>query len=645
MADGEPEQTLEERQETLFGLDSFVEPDPTALLSVVTPSYGDTRHSLKPLHIRRVWCRNFKGFSEVELFLDDFSVLVGTNSSGKSSLLQAISLAHRLILLHAHIGESEVSFPLSEGRLLLPDVLPVAISRDLWHRGQQRVGRSRHVGVEVGVEYENGYKFEFSVRALFGSLNSRVVDSPGGIPRSEYNRLLHRPPVIVPAAVGVVVEEEYRTPARLAGLLASGRPNETIRNHLNELSATDPEGFAAIKEILETHFAAHIDRVDFKPESDQFISAVYADSTVEHDLFSAGGGFLQVLQLLVFAYSYNAGLLALDEPDAHLHSSLQQIVVGILESLSARTGCQILLATHSKEIINFVDSGRLIPVRKGEPTLAHLRPYQGAIELLQDVGAVDNVDAYSLILSKRCLFVEGGSDERYLKRFAAKLGAGVFEGDTKVVMIPTSGVTETRHLQQLDLFEQLIGRGEIASLQVVDRDGLPAALLDAATENAARPYHVLARDSVENYLLIPEAIMRVINSELARRGDNRRVDIDEVVAEIESACDELRDAMVDRSTDSIERFHLARRTQGRPNASAMAAEARQHVANAFDSFEGKISVVQGRRLLGILRGRFQDIYQVSFSNDHIIEEISRDEVPLEIQDLVRQLEALPSTSP
>lgn len=629
------------QQDTLFGPDSFVESDTNQLLGAIAPADASVT-TTHPLHLRRVWCRNFKGFESAELVLDSFSVLVGTNSSGKSSLLQVISLAHRLMRLHAHVGDDQVTFPSGEGRLLLPDVLPVAVARDLWYRGQQRVGRSEHVGVLIGVEYENGHVFEFTIRALFGSLNSRVTTSPGAILRTEYDRMIHRPPVIVPAAVGIVAQEEYRTPARLAGLIASGRHNETIRNHLNDLRTTNPEAFETIKEILEAHFAAHVERVAFQPQSDQFISAIYADDAVEHDLFSAGGGFLQVLQLLVLAFSYDAGLLALDEPDAHLHSSLQQIVVGILESLSAKNGCQIVLATHSKEIINFVDSGRLIPIRKGMTRFEPLRPYQDAIELLQDVGAIDNVDAYSLILSKRCAFVEGGSDERWLKRFAAKLDSTVFEGDSKVVVIPTSGVTETRHLQQLDLFEQLIGGGAIASLQIIDRDGLPHELLQSATASPARPCHVLQRDSIENYLVIPEALTRVINSDLERRGDARRLTNETMEAIIDACADELRDEMVDRGANSIERFHIARRTADRPGAGDMGAQARAHVAAAFASFDGKLSVVQGRRLLAGLRRQIQTEYSVSFSNDRLLEEIAREEVPAEIRHVLDTLEALPS---
>src|SRR5947209_5839371 len=46
------------------------------------------------MHLRRVHLHSFKGFNDFSLDCSQFTVLVGANSSGKTSILQAISLLH-----------------------------------------------------------------------------------------------------------------------------------------------------------------------------------------------------------------------------------------------------------------------------------------------------------------------------------------------------------------------------------------------------------------------------------------------------------------------------------------------------------------------------------------------------------------------
>ncbi len=52
-------------------------------------------------------------------------------------------------------------------------------------------------------------------------------------------------------------------------------------------------------------------------------------------------------------------VLLLDEPDAHLHVILQDAIYGELRSTAARTGAQLVIATHSEVIINSVDAREL----------------------------------------------------------------------------------------------------------------------------------------------------------------------------------------------------------------------------------------------------------------------------------------------
>ncbi|MFI5258846.1 MAG: ATP-dependent endonuclease [Candidatus Limnocylindrales bacterium] len=137
--------------------------------------------------------------------------------------------------------------------------------------------------------------------------------------------------------------------------------------------------------------------------------------------------------------SRSPGVILLDEPDAHLHSSLQRTVIDVLDDLSRTRQMQVVLSTHSKEIINYVDPSRLVLIEKGSVRALGLGEAATQLTILQSLGAIDSVDAYALVRNKRCLFLEGPTDVAIVERFAARLGLAVFAGDDRVVIVPTRG--------------------------------------------------------------------------------------------------------------------------------------------------------------------------------------------------------------
>src|SRR5207302_1215722 len=92
------------------------------------------------------------------------------------------------------------------------------------------------------------------------------------IPATVINKFLSSPPEFVPASIGIVAEEEYRTPARRSTLVTSGRHNEIIRNYLLELTEGQRN---ELKDLLKRYFSAQIDTPKFDGEKDQFISTIY----------------------------------------------------------------------------------------------------------------------------------------------------------------------------------------------------------------------------------------------------------------------------------------------------------------------------------------------------------------------------------
>jgi energy-coupling factor transporter ATP-binding protein EcfA2 len=609
----------------------FVEGDKNESEAILfsPPPFTDVR----PPRLRRVWFENFKSFERFEVTLGTFNVIAGANNAGKSTLLQGVDLLHSLLKLHAD-GPRLVP----TGRLVPTAIVPVATMRDLFFR---RVWRTGNVPVQckVGAEFFDGAYVEVALRHLFGNLNSQITQQ-SGMTDARLEALLAHPSVWVPSASGIVRDEEYRPPARQRGLISAGRHNEVLRNLLVEIKAAQPDRFDALQAILTARFGAGLGDVAFDATLDQFVTGTYrSGGGVEHDLYSAGSGFVQLLQMLAFVFARSPGVILLDEPDAHLHSSLQRVVVEILDELSKKEGMQVLLATHSKEIINFVDPTRLILLESGEDKAGLVSAEVTPIAVLKSLGDIDNVDAYALVKNRRCLFLEGTSDAVIFGRFAAILGIHAFTGDGRVVTVPVGGADRFEHVQQLDVLEAVLG-APLQTLEVRDRDGRIDDHVTRIVEQSSRPLHMLALDCIESYLIHATVLCRVISDIMDERGKTGpRPTVDEVEALVSGAQIELRQPAEDRIAERVTKdaFILDNERLAVPKANELA---RQFVAANWNSPADRLRVVPGKRLLGAVRSAVQNTYGVNFGNERLAEAFTAAEIPHELVECIHRAASL-----
>ena len=95
--------------------------------------------------------------------------------------------------------------------------------------------------------------------------------------------------------------------------------------------------------------------IDFDEVTDRYITVTYREEghSKDFDIFSGGSGFQQFLYLFGFILLRRPTVIMLDEPDAHLHGSLQAVLLDELKRLVEQDR-QVLFATHSRELITRV---------------------------------------------------------------------------------------------------------------------------------------------------------------------------------------------------------------------------------------------------------------------------------------------------
>ncbi len=585
-----------------------------------------------PLRLRRIRIAHMMGFAATTAYLDDFSVLVGANNSGKSSLMRAVAFAQTLMRVHIE-REDPDEILLARGRNLADSLLPVPEVRDLWYGAIKRVGND-WVMAEVELEFEDELVLGFGLKGPFGHATSRLLEgATRRIPRVAFDRLSAYPIVYVPSSVGVVDREEYRTPARILSLIAGGRAHEVLRNLLFDLSEKDQ--LQEVSAVIAEYFDGTIEGVAFDLDQDEYIHVQYREDA-RHDLFGAGAGFLQVLQLVTFLVHERPGIMLVDEPDAHLHSSLQRIVVDVLRKASRELGMQVLLATHSKEIVNYVDPAELLVVDRRQPELRGLGEHESAISVLESLGAVDSVDAYQVITRRRVLLVEGSSDRKVLRAIAAKEERPIFDGAERLVVVETGGASTPSARSDLAILEQMMG-AEVDSLQILDRDARLMEFVEQAEADASRPTKIWRRDAIESYLVVPQAFARLI---AARREDVEPDELkrwmEQVVAE---AVDELKDETFDRISSRYRQDVIASEGRG-----VDPKEGNEAARKAMQDADVLLRLTNGKALLARVRKRVQDEYGVSAGNNALIVEIRSEDLDPELLETLASIAELAGAS-
>lgn len=589
-------------------------------ISVNVPS-GGAHYTIKALRLQ-----NFKGFTNFEVCFGAFNVLVGGNNSGKSTLLRAVRLGYELTKLH-FMREKAGHAEFYPGRSVPKSLLPVAQLRDLWPGGRMREG-NKWIPSKVILELGSGHSLGFGIIGPWNAATSKIEGADfaamNAIPADVINGFLNHPPEFVPASIGIVAEEEYRTPARRSALVASGRHNEIVRNYLLDLA---PDLQKELSDLLAKYFGAHVELPKFDESKDQFISASYKTGEGEHDLYSAGGGFLQILEVLSFVFRGEPGVVLLDEPDSHLNSSLQHAFVDILEGLARKRNFQVLLATHSKEIINYVDPSRLIPVDRKATTAEPLKRETSTVSLLKELGAIDNVDAYQIVKQRSILIVEGPTDRELIPRFAAKLGITIFDGSSRVSILPAYGVEKLSDGTGLKFLEQMLGK-TVKCLLVRDRDGLTATWMKLVQSASLRPMFVWPRDCLESYLVVPAAIHRILLEELADKVPSLE-EVQKVIAEeTEKLYEQTQDRVATKVQDMEWRVNHKRADPAEVNPIS-----RNEMEDVWKKSANPLALASGKALLARIRDAVQTRWKVSFGNARIVEAMEWSEVHVDVQNL------------
>jgi predicted ATPase len=473
--------------------------------------------------ITRLILKNFKSVGEQVYEFTPFDLFVGRNNSGKSTVLQALAIWQFCVdeFHRSKRGGSKgiqvvlpnfTALPLPEFNLLWKDRTDRAYPIRDGTKKQEFILITIHVEWQHADAETTGFGVDLryhSPQTLYaipvgGWKAFRDCDSTGTMPKVAY----------VPPFSGLEPAEKWLDVSPIRQQVGKGQPGSVLRNLLLRVcppakrgddgkvpkNYVPPEDWKELSDTLQRWFGVRIHEPRYDSEKDVYITVEYEQKKNRYDIISGGSGFHQALTLLAFLYGYQPTTVLLDEPDAHLHVSLQREILDYFKRKAVERNTQFIIATHAEEFTRGVDASQIVSLLSQEPKRVQSTP-----AVLRAMSDVKNEELVRLMSSPFVLYVEGQSDERILRAWAEQCGVqaaiekvcfSAMNGGTKVLM-KESADSHFRALQELV--------PTVRRLMLFDYDSGDTAFHPAANNPVLAEWK---RKNIENYLLVPGAWKR-----------------------------------------------------------------------------------------------------------------------------------------
>ncbi len=390
--------------------------------------------------------------------------------------------------------------------------------------------------------------------------------------------------------------------------------------------------------VARTWPGMQIQKPEAVPHSTK-LSMFCLEKRITRELYWSGFGFQVWCQLLTHVSRASANtILIVDEPEIYLHPDVQRQLLGILREV----GPDVLLATHSTEIMSEADPAEILLVDKSARSAERLRDIAGVQVALNKVGSIQNVTLTRLARNRKVLFCEGENDFVLLRRFARQLGLTRLSTGVDITATQSEGFSRWKTVSD---FAWGIKKLLITTLSigvVFDRDYWCDEELQeirAQLVNSIDLVHIHRRKEIENYLLEPAPLARAIRAAIAERS---------VVAETDKVSDPAIRDLLTRITEMFRSVVLsqtvARKTEyfRRQGSKLDPATITESTVDEFEKtwgvLERRLEIVPGKDVLKGLRDDLQEKFGISLTTFRIIEAFRRDEFPADLLDLLKTLD-------
>lgn len=569
---------------------------------------------------------NFKCFHNQTIPFRPSTIVAGRNNAGKSTIVEAL----RLVSLVANRAEHLRFFAPPPWTDLYRNQRGVQPSLDDIDINFESVfHRYNEPPAIILARFSNGSSVELYVGRERGDgrVHGVIRNAKGKIAQNAKEAALAAIPniAILPQVAPVDKAETILSPEHIRRNLFTSLAPKHFRNQINLLHHFYGD-FRAIAEdtwpglridTFSGHGGNSGDPLQLLVQNDDFVA----------EISWMGHGLQMWLQTIWFlARSRSAKVVMLDEPDVYMHPDLQRRLIRFLKERFPQT----IITTHSVEMLSEVDPKEILIIDRRQKHSAFADTIPAMQRAIDGLGAIHNLQLSRLWGAKKLLLVEG-DDMQILRRFHDLIFPESLDSFATVPNISIGGWTGWSYAVGSSMLLQNAGGEDISVFCILDSDYHTPKEKETRQEDAQAKnvrLHIWTRKEIENYLVVPNAIQRII-----AQGCAEAPSVEEITTKLLQIAESNKNEVYDNFAES---YYLEEKAKGQKTANE---KTRKFLDLKWSNGQEPLHRVSGKTLLSSLSAWSKERFGVSFGIAAILRALRREDLSSEVVALISSIQS------
>jgi predicted ATP-binding protein involved in virulence len=571
--------------------------------------------------LKKLCLENYRCFEKTEMSFRELTVIVGKNNAGKSTLIETLRILSIVVNRCKNIAYTKPP----EWLELDEDILGIQPSINNLDISTRSIIYMYGEGpAKIIADFENGTKVNVYVSAdaeIFATLhnpNGVSVESKSFAASLRLNEIN-----ILPQIGPLLREEPIIKYVTVQKNLLTNLSSRNFRNQLNYF----PKEFEKFKELSEKTWQGlmiHSSSQSIRTQGQLFLYV--RDNYFEAEIGWMGHGLQMWLQTMWFlSRSSRASTVILDEPDVYMHADLQRRLIKLIKNDFK----QVIVATHSVEIMSEVEPENILPVINSKAKQQYANKTPIVQKIVDEIGSVHNIEIARLFSYNKLLIVEGDKDDvKLLTIFQSKIFPNTFE---QFDILPKTFVEGWGGWQRVIGSNKVLRdtKTNLTAYCLFDSDYHTNEAKEERYDDAKKHginLHIWNKKEIENYLIVPSAIHRLVT----KKKKSIAITEEDIAIYINSLCEELKDEIIDCFATEI---------KAKDNTKAVKTvnqEARRYINQKWES--DKLSLVSGKQIIASLCKWLTETHNISTNKFSIAREITLSELSSEIVHVISCIE-------
>jgi hypothetical protein len=271
-----------------------------------------------------------------------------------------------------------------------------------------------------------------------------------------------------------------------------------------------------------------------------------------------------------------------------------------------------------------VEPSNILIIDKEQPKSLFATKVPVVQRILNSIGSIHNLQLTKLWASKKLLIVEG-EDIAVLKRLQNTLFPNTDEPFDSIPNFDIGGWGGWGHARGSHLLLKETVDDEVEVYCIFDSDFHTTEEIESRHKEAKKigvNIHIWKRKEIENYLIVPTAILRVLKNGSKKASNLTVSDVEKVIAEKAKAMEE---ELIDKLADAVQK----------QDRKLSISSARKIAKARIDNLEYRVC---GKDLISLLSQWSQDNYKVSLSPIKLAQNLELIEIDDEVVKVIEAIE-------